>query len=381
MQSPQTLPEPAKKIQWGIVVFLFALPILALILGPVYLWHFEFSPWILVFAIAYAALGNMAITAGYHRLWAHRAYEANLAYKLFWLFVASSTFQNSALKWCSDHRRHHRFEDTEKDPYSINKGFWYAHMQWMFYKDEAHEKISVPDLEKDFWLQLQHKHYLLISIFAGFFVPTFVGFLLGDAAAGFVFGGIARIAFSHQTTFFVNSLAHTLGRRPYSLKITARDSLFVAVLTHGEGYHNYHHTFQTDYRNGLRWFEWDPTKWMIRASYSMGLVTRLLRVPEREILKAKLEVQAASLPPKTFTFEKLQELKVKIVEIQGQVQKLREEYGKLKSEVQTASFAHRQKIRSDLALKKAELKYSLRLWKTHLRYPQLHNDLGEQYYS
>lgn len=241
---------------------------------------------LLLFLVMWAATA-MSITAGYHRYFSHRTYEARLPLKLFYLLFGAATFQNSALVWSTDHRTHHRYVDQEKDPYNINKGFFWAHMGWMFFKPlKDYDFENVPDLRKDKWVIFQHRYYLWVSILMGFGFPTFIGFLFDRPLAGFFWGGLFRIVFTHHLTFLINSAAHVMGSRPYSKETTARDSWLLSFFTFGEGFHNFHHAFASDYRNGVRWFQWDPSKWMIWSMRWVGMTSKLKRVPTEMIRRA-----------------------------------------------------------------------------------------------
>ncbi|GAL18754.1 fatty acid desaturase [Vibrio maritimus] len=117
----------------------------------------------------------------------------------------------------------------------------------------------------------QHKHYVLLALLTNFGIPIALGLLYGDLIGFVLVGGALRLVLSHHTTFFINSLAHIWGTQPYTSKNTARDNGILAFFTFGEGYHNFHHIFEHDYRNGIRWWQFDPTKWLIRGSASIGL--------------------------------------------------------------------------------------------------------------
>lgn len=117
----------------------------------------------------------------------------------------------------------------------------------------------------------QHKHYVLLALLTNFGIPIALGLLYGDLIGFVLVVGALRLVLSHHTTFFINSLAHIWGTQPYTSKNTARDNGILAFFTFGEGYHNFHHIFEHDYRNGIRWWQFDPTKWLIRGSASIGL--------------------------------------------------------------------------------------------------------------
>jgi stearoyl-CoA desaturase (delta-9 desaturase) len=346
-----------KQIEWPVALFLTINPLVTLILTPIYFYYFGFQWGLLLFALIFAAATNLSITAGYHRLFSHKSYDAHPVAKAIFLLVGASAFQGSALKWSSDHRRHHTHIDGEKDPYNIQEGFWYAHMGWMFFKNSVDQKIHAPDLEKDWMVKFQNEHYVPLAVFMGYIVPMLIGWSLGSAFGGLVIAGGLRIALTQQSTFFVNSLCHTLGKQTYCKKISARDSWFVAVLTHGEGYHNFHHKFQIDYRNGINWYQWDPTKWIIRSLSFFGLATKLREISNAEILKARLQAEAAEMADRGFAVDRLHAIREKIIEAQSKMKKLREDYEQFKLE----AAKKREEFREAYDLKLAEIKREMEI--------------------
>jgi stearoyl-CoA desaturase (delta-9 desaturase) len=182
--------------------------------------------------------------------------------------------------------------DGADDPYDITQGFWYAHMGWILFKlDPEPPQDNVADLRKDPLVQFQTDYYVLIAVVLGFLVPAGLGYWHAGwvgALGGFLLAGVARVTVVQHMTFFINSLCHTVGDRPYSDRCSARDSWIMALFTFGEGYHNYHHEFQHDYRNGVKWWQWDPTKWSIWTLEKLRLVTGLRRVSEEKILLMQL---------------------------------------------------------------------------------------------
>jgi stearoyl-CoA desaturase (Delta-9 desaturase) len=290
--TSQTRESPP--IHWPAAVVLFGTSISALILLPIYAWFHDFSVAAWISFVVLAGLNGMSITAGYHRLWAHRTYEAHFLVRLFLMFFGTMATQNSVLAWSSGHRHHHRHVDhNDKDPYSIQRGFWFAHMGWMVrkYASGADDFSNVPDLLKDRMVMFQHRYYVALALSINFGLPFLIGYLAGDVWGVVLLGGLFRLVWSHHTTFFINSLAHMWGRRPYTDENTARDNPFLAIFTYGEGYHNFHHIFQYDYRNGVRWYQIDPTKWLIAALSYVGLAKNLKRVPKFQIEKARIAMQ------------------------------------------------------------------------------------------
>lgn len=276
------------------IVFLTLTPLIAVV-GTALYTYFNGVHWgdLALWGVLHV-LTSVAVTAGYHRYYSHRAFQCSRPVQLFFLVFGAAAVENSLLKWASDHRYHHRHVDTPEDPYNILKGGFYAHMGWIFYKDtrdQTRRWENATDLTKDPLVMWQHRWYLPLVVGVTFFLPTFIGMLYGRPLAGLLWGGFVRAVVVHHTTFFINSLAHLFGTKPYSLKDTARDSWLLAPITFGEGYHNFHHKFQADYRNGLRWWQFDATKWFIAALERLGMAWRLKRTPEPLILKARIEVE------------------------------------------------------------------------------------------
>jgi stearoyl-CoA desaturase (delta-9 desaturase) len=289
----QPLQSSERPIDWVNAVFLASTPLIAAFGTAWYVWRYGIT-WLEIanFAVMFV-LSSLCVTAGYHRYFSHRSYECSKPVKLFYLIFGAAAVENSLLSWASDHRYHHRYVDKPEDPYNILKGGLYAHMGWIFFKDTRDQNRrfeNVPDLKKDPLVMWQHRWYLPLVIGFTFLLPTLIGLLGGRPVGGLLFGGVLRCVLVHHTTFFINSLAHLYGEKPYSLKDTARDSWWLAPLTFGEGYHNFHHKFQADYRNGLRWWQFDATKWWINLLNWTGQAWRLKRTPETLILKARLEV-------------------------------------------------------------------------------------------
>ena len=231
---------------------------------------------------------GLSITGGYHRLAAHNSYRAAWPIRLLFVFLGAAVFEGSIVEWATDHRQHHLYTDTERDPYNIKKGFWYAHIGWLFTLDTSKRDFSnVKDLLSDSLYRFQHRFFPIIAILMGFGFPTAIATLWGDNLGGLIVAGALRIALLHQVTFFINSLCHFLGKRTYK-NSSARDNWLTALVTFGEGFHNFHHQFPLDYRNGVRFFHFDPTKWMIYLLSRLGLAFDLKRVEFRRMIKYRL---------------------------------------------------------------------------------------------
>jgi len=259
---------------------------------PLYIWQNGLNFFQVALFLFFTFSTGMSITLGYHRLFSHLTFKANPLVKLYTLLFGAAAFEGSALAWSADHRRHHKFVDHDEDPYDISRGLFHAHIGWLLFRRGPDTPLTwVRDLQKDRLAWFQHEYYVPIAIFMSFAVPAIIGYLYGGANAAlgaFLLSGFARVVLVHHSTFCINSLCHWIGDRPYSSHCSARDSFLMAVFTFGEGYHNFHHEFQHDYRNGVKPWQYDPTKWAIWLLNKVGLVSNLRTVPEEKILKAQI---------------------------------------------------------------------------------------------
>ena len=278
---------PTDRINWTTSSFLIGTFVLTLTAVPLYLWYFGID-WfqLALFALLLVATA-FSITLGYHRLFSHATFRATLPVRLFTLIFGAAAFENSVLLWASDHRQHHKHVDHQEDPYDITKGFFHAHIGWLLFKLRPQPPFdNVTDLRKDSLVMWQHRHIHFLAVLVSFVLPTLIGAVWEGwvgALGGFLIAGVAKVVVLQHGTFLINSACHTVGRQPYSTRCSARDSFLMALFTCGEGYHNYHHEFQNDYRNGAQPWQWDPTKWLIWSLSKLGLTSDLRRVPKETV--------------------------------------------------------------------------------------------------
>lgn len=284
---------PIKGIRWFNVYVLAITPAIA-VYG---LCNYALHPATVAFSIAYYVFSMLGITAGYHRLWSHRSYRASTLLQYFLLFGGTSAAQGSVYWWARSHRSHHRYTDTELDPYNSGRGVLWTHIGWMLVKTDLHAgHVDLSDLKNDPIVQWQHRCYFSLMLIFAFFVPTLVPALLwSDLVGGFCIAACLRLTVAHHSTFCINSIAHYLGEQPYDDRLTPRDHLLSAILTMGEGYHNFHHQFPMDYRNAFLWYQYDPTKWFIALCGRLRLATGLRVFPSNEIRKGALAMKLKSL--------------------------------------------------------------------------------------
>jgi len=333
-QIPPSKSKPS--LNWLPISVFSISAILSLFAVPYYALTHGFDIWQIAAMLVGIIFCEISITAGYHRLWSHRAYEAHWLVRLFFAIGGTYAVQNTILHWCSDHRIHHSHVDkNDKDPYSAKRGFWYSHMGWMIREYNLNPNKNYEnckDLKKDAIVMFQHKHYLPLVLGLNFGIPLLLGLWHGDLIGMMLLAGVARLFISHHLTFFINSLAHVWGNQPYSDRNTSRDNPVIALLTFGEGYHNYHHSFQRDYRNAIRWWQYDPTKWLIRSLSFMGLARNLYRTPLEYI-----ETERAQMLLKNTTKKLSQRLHSEAL-----IARLHEEYDALIKNINAFSKAKRQ---------------------------------------
>lgn len=354
-------------------LFLLILPIFAF--SGLY-FHFKlevYSHTLLVGLLVMYILSIFTISAGYHRLFAHRTFKTGKVIKSILLFLGASTIENSALSWSSDHRMHHKHEDTDKDPYNINEGFFYAHIGWIMLKSSKAAPLA-KDLANDPLVAFQHKYYYPIVLISNF-IPFAILFALTGAWIGsLTFGVTLRLLIIHHVTYCINSYCHTIGSQPYTDKNTAKDSAIAGLFTFGESYHNFHHTFQLDYRNGYRWYNIDMTKWILFVWEKIGLVTNMKRTPDAQVLAATMVMKAHTKASRYNEMSeefmvRLEVLKNRAIEHKKYLVSLKKEYKAIaKNRLDDATYLKLEALRKEIKQMKNNSRYSYYEWKNYLRY-------------
>jgi len=244
-----------------------------------------------IFCYLCAGLG---ITAGAHRLWSHRCFKARLPLKLCLLVFNCMSFQNHVIEWSRDHRCHHKWTDTDADPHNTNRGFFFSHMGWLLVRKhpklkEMGSKLDLSDLTNDPLLAFQKKHYLLMVLLFCFLLPTAIPVYLWKekALVAFYTAGIFRYCLMLHSTWFINSIAHMFGYRPYDVNITPTESVWTTIAALGEGGHNYHHTFPQDYRTSEMPYIFNFTRMFIDTCAALGLAYDLQTVAKESIQRQK----------------------------------------------------------------------------------------------
>ncbi len=283
-----------RTFDWAVGGFLISYQLLLFISLPFYFYYARPSGGMIGISVALLFIVGTSVSAGYHRYFSHRAYKAHPIIEWLLLFFGAMSIESSALRWANDHRLHHAHVDTDKDPYSINKGFWYAHFFWMLRKADPINPRLVSDLLHNPRVAFQHRFILPLMFGTNALIWLFVGWLLNDYLGAFFIAVALRIFALHHLTWFINSLAHTWGDKPFCQEQTAVNNLIISFLTFGEGYHNYHHVFAKDYRNGVLWHHFDPTKWLVWTLSKLAL-TKDLRKIDALIIKKRMVLERKAL--------------------------------------------------------------------------------------
>jgi stearoyl-CoA desaturase (delta-9 desaturase) len=269
---------------YGTIVLFSLVALGAPVAVPVfgYIHGYSWLDWTL-FALLYVFTG-LGITVGYHRLIAHHSFDCANWVKFSLLIAGGWALENSAIKWASDHIRHHSRCDQDTDPYNAKRGFWYSHCGWIFVNDPHPNEKYGARLRQDPMLIWQHRYYVPI-VLSGLALPFVAGFVYNGWMGGlgcFLLAGVARTFVVLNSTFCINSICHLWGKQPHTKADSSRDSWLVSLFTFGEGFHNFHHAHQRDYRNGSQWYNFDPSKWVIFGLSVIGAAWNLCRIqPER----------------------------------------------------------------------------------------------------
>ncbi|MDO8518972.1 MAG: acyl-CoA desaturase [Deltaproteobacteria bacterium] len=338
------------RFEWSNLLFIILSPVVAIV-GTVWVISHggpHWATWLLAFVLIWFT--GIGITAGYHRLFSHKSYQAHWAVRLFYLLFGGATFEGSAREWCCAHRKHHQFVDTDRDPYNVKKGFWHAHVFWVVLKSDQSDESNIKDLKKDPLVRFQDRFYVPLAILVSFIFPAALASLWGDMWGGLFVAGWLRLVVNHHLTFLINSYAHTFGSQNFSDANSSRDSWLLAFLTYGEGFHNFHHSFSSDYRNGIRAIDWDPAKWLVSVFGWMGLASRLNRADPQVILASRLTMDEKRLRARlarNAAFHKewehflakarlnLEQAHIRLISLKGQ-KVLRSELEKVKQEFKKA---------------------------------------------
>ncbi len=279
-------PNAALPIRWHAVLWFIAVHLLG-VAAMWYLYAVYFSWATIALAAVLFLMCHLSITAGMHRLHAHRTYRATKGLEVLLLLLSATAFQFSNYGWSFFHRMHHWFEDTDRDPYSVKHGFWWAHFRWILHTPPQVNPQSVKDLERNKLVMWQDRNYYPLAILIGLVFPTALASLWGDALGGLLVAVFLRLVFQYHFTWSINSVAHRYGSFRYVPMGTARTQghwMWFPAITVGEGTaHERHHHAHEDYRIDPRWWALDLGKWFIQLCSLIGLASDLRTVSEDKV--------------------------------------------------------------------------------------------------
>ena len=243
------------------------------------------SIYTIILQIVLFIFAMIGITVGYHRLWTHRSFEASPFLQWVLMLFGTSAGQKDALWWCKSHRTHHRNEDKLTDPYSITKGFFFAHIGWLleFPDTETQKELDITDisdLEKNEILIFQKKYHTMLWFIVAIVLPILISKIWNETTTNAFFSSIIRIVLVLHSTYCVNSLAHMYGTKPYNSEIEPAENWFVSLITLGEGWHNFHHTYPKDYRASEE-NKYNPSALLIDFMAQLGLANNRYAVCEK----------------------------------------------------------------------------------------------------
>lgn len=276
-------------IHYPSMIFLGLLHLLALASLP-YLYFVGAYGSELIFQFLAYVLGGFGITALYHRAWTHNAVQFARPVEYILAILSVFALQMPARQWISTHIKHHQYTDHDEDPYNIQRGFWWAHIEWIVFAPVP--PVEVPArLDGNPAVAWQERYYWPLAVLLNAGLPVALSVAVGSPWWGGLLLSALRMVFTSHVVYAVNSVCHVWGSRRFTDKVSARD-VWWFPFTLGEQYHNYHHAFPRDYRHGIRRFDFDPTKWLIGALARIGLARNLFRMPSARIQESMRNVMA-----------------------------------------------------------------------------------------
>ena len=297
LDAPDSLPaagEPPGEVisdrktwvqQVTLTIFL-VVPFVALVSAAPLAWGWGLTWRDVIIATVMYAISGMGVTIGFHRYLTHRGFRAGRPLRIALAIAGSLALEASPIQWVADHRRHHRFSDKPGDPHSpwrygtslraLTKGFFYSHVGWLYEWERTDEKRYAPELVADPDISFVSRTFSL-WVAVSLLVPPLVGGLWGwswkAALTAFLWGGLARIALLHHVTFAINSVCHITGRRPFRTRDRSQNVWWLAILSFGESWHNFHHAEPTSARHGVRLLEIDISAMTIKVMEKLRWVT------------------------------------------------------------------------------------------------------------
>ncbi|XP_077999475.1 acyl-CoA desaturase-like [Glandiceps talaboti] len=284
--------RPPMKIVWRNVILMSVLHV-ASVYGIFLLPGCHWQTWL--FAYTLYCLGALGITAGAHRLWSHRTYKAKWPLRVFLAIIQTLAFQNDIFEWSRDHRVHHKYSETDADPHNAKRGFFFAHIGWLLVRKHPDvikkgKQLDLSDLKADPIVRIQRRIYLPAMVMICFILPATIPTYWGETKwNAFFVCALLRYAVTLHNTWCVNSVAHMFGNKPYDQFINPTENRMVILGALGEGFHNYHHVFPSDYATSEFGIErMNTTKLFIDSCAYFGLAYDRKKMSPDVVKKRKI---------------------------------------------------------------------------------------------
>ncbi|SMD27140.1 stearoyl-CoA desaturase (delta-9 desaturase) [Kibdelosporangium aridum] len=305
--APQPMLAGEKSPAELFLVKLFAIvPALALAAAVPLAWGWGLGWTDVGLAVFFYTLTCLGVTIGFHRYFTHGAFTATRGLRIALAVTGSMALQGPIIGWVADHRRHHAYADREGDPHSpwlfgtsagaLAKGFWHAHMGWMFQREQTNAVRFAPDLLADPDIQRVNRWFPALTV-VSLLAPAVAGGLITwswwGALTAFFWAGLVRVAVLHHVTWSVNSICHMIGDRPFTARDKSANFWPLALLSMGESWHNSHHADPTCARHGVQRGQIDISARLIRIFEKLGWATKV-RWPRPERLARKLNTTGSA---------------------------------------------------------------------------------------
>ncbi len=298
--GPKPMLAAPQSIAGVIALWVFVVtPFVALIAAVPVAWGWGLTPLDAAMAVIMYLVSGFGIAAGFHRHLTHGSFKARRTLRVALAVAGSLAVEGSPTKWVADHRRHHAYADRDGDPHSpwrygtsvtaLLKGLGFAHIGWMFNREQSNKARFAPDLLADRDIRVVDRLFLplvAVSLFAPALIGGLVTGSLAGALSGFFWAGLVRMALLHHVTWSVNSVCHVVGERPFTSKDKATNFWPLAILSFGESWHNSHHADPTGARHGVLRGQIDPAARLIWLFERLGWV-RDVRWPDPQRLAAR----------------------------------------------------------------------------------------------
>jgi stearoyl-CoA desaturase (Delta-9 desaturase) len=286
---PPPVPSRSGTIAGRVITALLVIgPAVALGLAIPLLWGRVVNLHDIVIAVIFYLVSGFGVTVGYHRLFTHRGFTPTRTLKIALASAGSLAMEGSLIGWVANHRKHHAFSDRAGDPHSPHddrdgfagplRGFFHAHIGWLFRSNAISAEKYAPDLVHDADVAIISRLFPLFAVFS-LAAPFFLGWAwtgtIGGALTALLWAGAARMMLLHHVTWSVNSICHMFGKQPATERDRSRNFAPLGVLSFGEAWHNFHHAHPRSARHGALPHQIDPSAAVIRVFERAGWATNV----------------------------------------------------------------------------------------------------------